>query len=257
MTLFSSKYGKRPSGRAVIGTVHEIGSREYQQDSFGTAGKDARSGILAVVADGMGGLVNSDQVSNAVVDAMLDAYAPGGELAPQELLLLLLQRAVASVKEAVKDNTYQSGSTLASCMIRDGKLSYLCAGDSRVYLWRRGGLIQLSRDHDFAYELTMMRLRGELSAEEVEKNPRKGALTSFVSGDFPQKLDYNSEPVSLQSGDKVLLVSDGVYRALTPGEMARYLRKGAKASAKQIQKQISKKKLPQQDNFTAVVIELK
>ena len=69
---------------------------------------------LFIVADGMGGLVNSDQVSSSLVETMLDAYAPGGEEDPQRTLRALLQQAVFSIKSLLEANTYQSGSTLIS-----------------------------------------------------------------------------------------------------------------------------------------------
>ena len=256
MTLFSSGCGKMPKDHASVGVVHGIGDREYQQDRWGTSGSSTEYGILAVVADGMGGLVNSDQVSSTLVESMLDAYAPGGEEDPQRILRTLLQQAVFSVQSVLEGNSYQSGSTVISCLIRGGKLSFLSAGDSRLYLWRTGGLIQLNRDHDFAYELNMMLLRGEITEESADSNPRKGALTSFVGKDFPQKLDYNPEPIQLLRGDRLLLCSDGVYRALEERELSRFLRKDAVSAAKSIERSIQKKKLPHQDNFTAIVIQI-
>lgn len=257
MTLFSSRCGQRPKGHASIGIVHGVGDREYQQDRYGVSGSSTDQGIFAIVADGMGGLVNSDQVSSSLVETMLDVYAPGGEEDPQRTLRALLQQAVFSIKSLLEASTYQSGSTLISCLIRNSRLSFLSAGDSRVYLWRNGGLIQLNRDHDFAYELNMMILREEITEESAESNPRKGALTSFVGKEYPQKLDYNTEPIQLLRGDRILLCSDGIYRAIDENELSSCLQKGADLAADRINELIEMKKLPHQDNYTAIVIQIK
>lgn len=240
----------------AAGIVQGLGARENQQDSYGVDAS-GRSSVLAIVADGMGGLVNSDQVSRRIVDAMLDAYAPDGEIPARHQLLLLLKRAIEEAAAVTADSRYDSGSTLAACIAGPSGLSWISVGDSRVCLWRKGSLIQLSRDHDFAHELAVMALSGSYTLEEADVNPRRDALTSYIGKDFPKYVDFNPQPITLQKGDRVILMSDGVYRALSQQELCRCLAKGAAKSAKQIERMIQKKHLPQQDNFTAVILTLR
>ena len=57
--------------------VHQhIGSREDQQDSYGVSDPNAygRSGVMAIVADGMGGLANGRAVSSALVRTFQDGF---------------------------------------------------------------------------------------------------------------------------------------------------------------------------------------
>ena len=202
----------------------------------------------------MGGLVNSGQVSGALIQCLTESYAPGGETPPARQLQLLLGQAVAAVEDLLRDSTAQSGSTLVVCLIRSGGLSWLSVGDSRIYLWRSGGLVQLNQDHDFHHDLTLLALQGDLTLEEADRDPRRENLTSFIGRGFPRKVDWNPEPVELLPGDKVLLVSDGVYRALSQAELAACLEGGADTAADAIRTAVHKKQFPQQDNYTAVIL---
>lgn len=237
-------------------SLHEIGDRDSQQDAFCLAGLEApEGGVLAAVADGMGGLVDSGQVSRALTDALSGSFAPGGETPPARQLQLLLRQALERVETLRKEQTAQSGSTLVMGLIRESGLSWLSVGDSRIYLWRGGGLIQLSRDHDFSHDLTLLALQGDMTLPEADRDPRRENLTSFIGRGFPRKVEWNPEPVSLLPGDKVVLMSDGVYRALSQQEMARCLRGDASEAARALQAAVMGKRLPQQDNFTAVILE--
>ncbi|MBQ8835343.1 MAG: serine/threonine-protein phosphatase [Oscillospiraceae bacterium] len=254
---FFKKKSIVPSGVVSVGHVHNIGARDSQQDAFGFSGSDCgEGGTLAIVADGMGGLVNSGQISTGIVSAVMDAYAPGGELPAATHLQLLLKRAIGEAAALTAGLNYQSGSTLVAGLVQNNGLSWISVGDSRIYLWRAGGLIQLNRDHDFAHDLMVMAIMDQITFEEADSNPRKGSLTSYIGRDFPRYVDFNPEPITLRRGDRIILMSDGIYRALTEAELTRYLRRPAAKCARIMERRIRQKKLPQQDNFTAVILEI-
>ena len=239
-------------------SLHQMGAREDQQDAFCLAGQDApEAGLFAAVADGMGGLVNSGQMSAALVQALEESFAPDAALPPSRQLQLLFRRGLRRVEEMSRSSTAQSGSTLVCCLVQNGGLSWLSVGDSRIYLWRSGGLIQLNRDHDFHHDLVLLALQGDLELEEADQDPRRENLTSFLGRGFPRKVEWNQEPVPLLRGDRVLLVSDGVYRALSLEEMACCLRGGAKSSVQALRQAVEAKAFPHQDNYTAVVLEVR
>lgn len=237
--------------------LYETGARDSQQDAFCLAGLESpEGGVLAAVADGMGGLVDSGQVSRALTNALYGGFAPGGTDAPARQLQLLLRQALERVETLQKGRSAQSGSTLVMCLIREGTLSWLSVGDSRIYLWRSGGLIQLNRDHDFHHDLTLLAMQNDMTFAEADQDPRRENLTSYIGGGFPRKVEWNPEPISLRAGDRVVLMSDGVYRALSQEEMAWCLREDAEAAVEALRATVTEKSLPQQDNFTAVVLEV-
>ena len=249
---------RRPGGRRLrTASVHELGARNEQQDAFCITGLETPGrGVLAAVADGMGGLVDSGQVSRSLIDSLGGSFAPRDETPPARQLQLLFRQALERVENLRKGQTAQSGSTLVMGLIEGDGLSWLSVGDSRIYLWRSGGLIQLNRDHDFSHDLTLLALQGDMSLQETDQDPRRENLTSFIGRGFPRKVEWNPEPVSLCSGDKVVLMSDGVYRALSQEEMAGCLQGDVSRAARALRAMVTKKALPQQDNFTAVILEI-
>ena len=113
-----------PVERISIGKLHEQGAREEQQDCFAVSDEALMPshGLLAVVADGMGGLQDGDKVSAAAVQAVLDEFLlcqdPEG---PEQLLLLLARKAVQSVNQLLgSEGLRQSGSTLVLGLVKDG-----------------------------------------------------------------------------------------------------------------------------------------
>lgn len=244
------------SGVVTAASIHELGARDDQQDAFGITGEDSpEQGVLAAVADGMGGLVNSGQVSSALIEGMMEAYAPDSGTAPARQLQMLLIQALGRVEKLMQDSTVQSGSTLVACLIKDNGLSWLNVGDSHIYLWR-GGLVQLNQDHDFHHDLTLLAMQGDMDLSEADSDPRREGLTSYIGKGFPRKVDWNPEPVRLMAGDKVLLVSDGIYRALSQEEIADCLCADAQQSVQDLRAVINKKNHSQQDNYTAIVLEI-
>ena len=257
----SRKAGRKPtqSSNAAVcgyGILHEQGRRDSQQDAFCVTGQEP-SGILAAVADGMGGLVNSGAVSEALTETLAEEFTPDPRFPPARQLQIAFQQAVGKVDALLRDHPSRSGSTLVACLVQNGALSWLSVGDSRIYLWRDGGPIQLNREHNFFHDLTLLALQGDLTFEEADADPRRENLTSYIGWGFPRSIEWNEDPVSLLPGDQILLVSDGVYRALSQDELASCLYKStAQRSAQSMHALIQKKDFSNQDNYTGIVLKI-
>jgi serine phosphatase RsbU (regulator of sigma subunit) len=68
-------------------------------------------------------------------------------------------------------------------------------------------------------------------------------------------VDCPSDTMQLMPGDKVILMSDGVYNALNPRELCLALQHPAADAAEAIKSFIRSRDFPDQDNFTAVILE--
>ena len=240
-----------------VGKVHEQGARESQQDCFAVSPDELRGeyGLLAVVADGMGGLTDGDKVSQAAVGAMLDGFcaAPGdGQLA----LLELLQKANLAVNRLLgAENLSKSGSTLAAALIRGGRFHWLSVGDSRIALLRGGALIQLNREHIYKNELLLSAVNGQESFASALSRPKAAGLTSYLGMGRLKHVDIPAAPVEVLPGDVFVLMSDGVYNALDERELISALSRPAHSAADEIKRAVTAKGYRTQDNFTAVIIE--
>ena len=240
-----------------LGKIHDIGRRDYQQDSFGQTAVLRNTGILAVLADGMGGLSGGERVSQKIV---MEALTFGSTLQANQVPTAL-PGMVAGINRAVNQmlgpkGLYTSGSTVVSALITGNALRWISVGDSRVYLYRDGQISQLSRDHDLLQDWMPDILDGKRSMAEALRDPNGRKLTSFIGMGELRHVDYNRTPIPLLPGDRVLLMSDGVYGTVSDAEMAAILRDcgSVQLAASHIGQRIMGAALPYQDNYTLIVL---
>lgn len=247
-----------PVTQISVGKLHEQGARENQQDCFAVsdAALMPTHGLLAVVADGMGGLQDGDKVSAAAVQAVLDGFllCQNG-LEPRQQLLLLAQNAVQTVNSLLgPEGLRKSGSTLVMGLVKDGYFSYLSVGDSRICLLRDGILMQLNREHTYQNDLALRAVNGEMTLQEALSDPQSAGLTSFLGMGQLEHIDFPAEPLRLLPRDKLVLMSDGVYNALDGSELTQALAAEPEQAARQLQAAIQEKHYSNQDNYTAVIL---
>ena len=240
-----------------LGKIHDIGRRDYQQDSFGQTAVLRNTGILAVLADGMGGLSGGERVSQKIV---MEALTFGSTLQANQVPTAL-PGMVAGINRAVNQmlgpkGLYTSGSTVVSALITGNVLRWISVGDSRVYLYRDGQISQLSRDHNLLQDWMPDILEGKRSMAEALRDPNGRKLTSFIGMGELRHVDYNRTPIPLLPGDRVLLMSDGVYGTVSDTEMAAILRDcgNVQLAASHIGQRIMGAALPYQDNYTLIVL---
>jgi serine/threonine protein phosphatase PrpC len=203
-----------------------IGKRDEQQDAFGFSDffdKDSinKTGYIAVLADGMGGMKMGKEVSNHVVNTMLNCYKDNESNNPVVVLRKQMFKANEDIIEMSLSNNLkgQLGTTLIAVNIIDDKMYWISVGDSRVYIYRKGSLVQMTTDHNYKMELDIMVKEGRISAEYAENEPQKEALVSFIGIEGPEYIDQNIEPFNLLEDDIVLLCSDGLYGTLSDEEI--------------------------------------
>lgn len=252
----------KPDGEAAfsisVGKLHEQGARKGQQDCFAVsdAAMMKTHGLLAVVADGMGGLADGDKVSTTAVEAALDRFMfLGADAQPKEVLLTLAGEAVRAVNDLLgPDGFRKSGSTLVLGLIRNNCFSFLGIGDSRVCLYRDGTLTQLNREHIYENELALQAVNGERSVASALSDPKGGGLVSFLGMGRLTMVDLPAFPLELRAGDRVILMSDGVYNALAPYELTPMLAQAPEEAASSIREAVREKNYSDQDNYTAVIL---
>lgn len=238
-----------------VGKVHNIGARPYQEDSLGVAMLE--DGVFAVVADGMGGLSGGDKVSQEIVKTML-SYSD--RLTPSQMDGILGQM-VDAVNDTVNrmlgpNGLYKSGSTLLAVLVRQGRFHWITVGDSHIYLYRDGTLIQLNQEHNRGQELLRKAVRGEISFEEARSDPKKNGLTSFIGMGSLRYIDKSIQSIPLKAGDRIALMTDGVFNTLPDMAIASVLAQYSEAqeAAGELERRVISRGNPRQDNFTAVIL---
>jgi len=242
----------------INAAVHQhIGARKDQQDSYGVSEPTqyGQKGIIAVMADGMGGLSNGRAVSAMLVRTLLEGFQNSNPRQnAADLLLEQAVRANVNVNQMLVGQE-RSGSTLVSCVIRNGYLHFLTVGDSRIYLYRGGALIQLNREHIYQEELAGKAVNQAVSLQQVRSDRQAHSLTSYFGIGRIPAIDRNDEGLKLLNGDKILLASDGVFGTLTQAQMEAALAQDVVAATRTMGELILNANRPHQDNNTAVVLE--
>jgi PPM family protein phosphatase len=244
------------------GNAQHHGTREHQEDSFAFSNLDdhtfvAHGGVLAVVADGMGGLARGGEASSIAVRTFLQRYESktADQSVPDALhaALLAANDAVVTLARA-HDAVGNVGATLVAVVIRDRVLHWISVGDSRGYLFRGGRLEQLTLDHVYGVDLDGRAAAGTMSREDASADPDRGALTSHLGQLTLALVDRSNEPLPLERGDRVLLCTDGLYRALAADEIAGALGGEAHRACEKLIDAVMLKAFESQDNVTAVAL---
>ncbi|WP_424766535.1 PP2C family protein-serine/threonine phosphatase [Paenibacillus sp. sgz302251] len=244
------------------GNAQHIGTREEQQDAFCFSAHDdpeaiQRYGVLAILADGMGGLAMGGEAGRLAVQTMLREYTC--KLADEPVTKALeraLHQANKEVYELAKRHELEGsvGTTLIAAVIKEGMLHWISAGDSRIYLYREGQLIPLTRDHIYANRLYERVKAGELTREEAESHPERHLLTSYLGIPTLEEIDANHTGLRLQTGDWVLLCSDGLYDELSQSLLEEAARLTPQHAAEVILKHVIELQKPYQDNATIAIL---
>lgn len=241
-----------------FGNMQHQGRRDYQEDSFGFSDISdpelvAKRGILAIVADGMGGLKNGKSISERAIGKFRKAFlnfSPAGNI-PRQLSSL-----VAETNHDIYETDRQKGGTTLICVYiyRNG-MYWASVGDSAIFLFRQGRLYQLNKEHNRLNELYLKFMYREITKEQLMAEPSLQGLTSNIGRRELRDLDQNLTELRLQSGDRILLCTDGVSGRLTEKELLVAMSQGtAQACADAMKSMVLKKNAPKQDNLTAEVI---
>ena len=237
--------------------VHGQGARRYQQDSHGMTPVMNGEGVFAIVADGMGGLSGGEQVSQQIVMQALNHMADITSGQARIALPEMLSRINGAVNKMLgPDGLYKSGSTLVAVLVVRDRLRWISVGDSRIYLYRDGWMNQLTQDHDLLQEWMPDILSGKRSYAEALADPEGKKLTSFIGMGELKYIDSCTSPIRILPGDRIVLMSDGVYNAVPAETMADILRKNpdVQRAAGMLHKAVRAAANPHQDNYTAEIL---
>jgi PPM family protein phosphatase len=194
----------------------DVGRRRELNEDYILVDRD-----LFLVCDGMGGHKAGEVASKLAAEAIasfversgrdLEITWPYGFDARLSYDANRLRTAFKLANRAVfrraasSDDYTGMGTTVAAVIssTREPRMTYGHVGDSRVYLLRSGGIIQLTRDDSLAAMLGD-RAEGEGLPGGIAKNVLTKALGAREEVDF----DVVEQP--LEDGDHVLLCSDGL-----------------------------------------------
>ncbi len=191
------------------GDTHPGRARSNNEDVIGW---DTARGLW-LVADGMGGHASGEVASSIVRDAVLSSLQ-------EAALEVAVGNAHRAVQAAASGDIALNGmgSTVVAVQVSGRTAHVVWVGDSRAYLWRRGALRPITRDHSF---VEMLRERGDITEAELRNHPNRNIVTQTLGLGDPAP---STSDVALKRGDRILLCSDGLNDELTDDEIGEVLR---------------------------------
>jgi PPM family protein phosphatase len=173
--------------------------------------------VLAAVADGMGGEAGGSQAAQIAVDVFKDFNPALPQVGSQ--LKTLFQKASENIKHKVRNSPELTGmgTTLTAISVKNGTAHWAHVGDSRLYLFRSGRLLQVTEDHTYVNLLVKI---GEITPEEARNHPLENILTHCI-GCSP--LEMTSGILEVMAGDQIIISSDGFHRGVKNDQMVSIL----------------------------------
>ena len=179
----------------------------------------SRDALLMVVADGMGGHYYGEIAAQIAVQTLIESFQR--EAKPEiSDPFLFLQKAMGNAHSAILDFTDvhklndSPRTTCVACIIQDNIAYWAHAGDSRLYLMRKGKVMTHTRDHS---RVQLLMDQGIINEAQAALHPERNKVYSCLGGRQTPEIEF-SRKTPLEAGDVLALCTDGVWGVLS-GEM--------------------------------------
>ena len=201
----------------------------------------AADGRTFAVADGMGSRPGGDVAAEEAIAAVVGALEV--EAPSATVLCTAIERAQRAVAAAGARLALPAmATTLAVVAIAGPRVHVAHVGDTRVYRRSSGRLELVTSDHTAAAEAGL-----------ADASPLAGALTRYLGTEADAAVpDVRS--IAVRPGDRYVLCSDGVHRAVDAVELARCADEPIFSAASALVD--AARRNATRDDATAVVIEL-
>jgi PPM family protein phosphatase len=240
-----------------VALLSDRGGRGYNEDACGHW--HSKNQLCCVLADGAGGHGGGDIASRLAVQELIGRFSQQPTARGTELDQLLRVTNDVLISQRVPGTARQDMHSTVVCLVLDFAqhlAHWAHAGDSRMYWFRQGRVLDRTRDHSLVQGLVDT---GVLQAHQIKDHPKRSELRSAlgIAADLLEVSAADSVEAVL-AGDVFLLCTDGLWeyledsvlettlaQAATPGEWV-------KALAAEVHRAASGK--TSHDNFSAVTV---
>lgn len=212
-------------------------------------------GRFFVVADGMGGHAGGQEASKIATHAIQTYVEQKWDSSIDSEMLL--KNAIAQANEAILEDQKkhpergEMGTTAVIVLNRQNQYWYGHVGDSRIYQLQDSTLQQLTQDHTWVSRAQEL---GHLSEEQARVHPLRHVLLQCLGRQDLQRVDV--EPISVKSGDRLLLCSDGLSGEVTDEKICDYLLSSSTSQEAAERLVTAANEEGGSDNITVVVVEI-
>ena len=209
-----------PELRVEYAETSLVGGRDDNQDRCAVAVSEHAA--LLVVIDGMGGHSDGALAAETAQKLLVEAFwhTPQPLFDPLGFLHLTLGRVHEAVVAlgAALPLEQRPRATCAVCLVQGDSAYWAHIGDSRVYLLRRGRVVERTRDHSHVEFLIR---EGLITEVQAQAHPMRNFVECCVGGEslLPEMTITGRR--RLEAGDVLLVCSDGLWGALDDEAVSR------------------------------------
>lgn len=205
-----------------------------------------------IVADGMGGHNAGDYASRLAVETVVEEIGASFEKNAVKILNNAIRRANEQLRKRAREDKALSGmgTTIVAATCISRYLEVANVGDSRLYVIS-DEIRQITQDHSLVEEMVRM---GGLDKETARNHPDKNIITRAVGARRDVEVDFFN--VELQTGDLVLLCSDGLTNMVDDEMICRILKGDGNLEDRVEELMKTANQNGGKDNISVIVIEL-
>lgn len=244
----------------AVGMHQHQGKREYQQDTMSIK-QFGSLGVLAILADGMGGYEGGEIASRLVSENFREFTIEGEDIASSLKKYLLKGNDAINAYKEEHPEVKNMGTTAIAFFMSPKSCQWISVGDSPLYVIRNRKVInRINENHSIAGLLDLQVRKGEITREEALSNRQRHMLTSAISGDKIPQMDI-SVPYSIKNDDIFILASDGIetiseerIKEIVLKNMPIVTQQNAQKACEALVDEVISRENPTQDNVTVVIL---
>ena len=230
------------------------GGREVNEDSVACV--PTASGLMLVVADGLGGHGKGEVASGLLTEVMSREFLANTEPLTEGFIPAAFETAQAELMQLQEERraTSEMKTTAAALVISADKAYWGHCGDTRLYYFRDSVMVERTLDHSVPQ---MLVLTGEIDEDEISGHPDRNKLLRVFGAPWESPRYQTGGPAFLSNKSAFLLCTDGFWEHITDKMMAEYLKKTRTAAEwlvlmkAEVEANGKGKKM---DNYTAAVV---
>jgi len=195
----------------------------YQVTGSWVSPKKKVPSTLAVLCDGIGGHRAGEIAAQMGVSIISETIFESDPNNPLDVMEQAIRRASAAIYQASQSDQGRAGmgATCAIAWVIGNRLFTANLGDSRIYLLRKGHIVQLTTDHTWVQEAYDA---GLIQESERENHPNAHVIRRYLGTKSEPEPDFrlwyfegesdeeaqNNQGMRLIAGDTLILCSDGL-----------------------------------------------
>ena len=234
--------------------LNNKGDREINEDTVGVFRENNR--MIFAVADGLGGHGGGEIASRNAIEAVKKTFENPEVNKTEVLLQDAFQNAHNALRKIQNDLGERSSfkTTLVILVVEDESIIWGHIGDSRIYHFEKGCLIERSMDHSVPQILVNS---GKLSEKKIRYHEDRNKLIRVLGADDDSLKPFITQKEPRNKGAAFLICTDGFWEHIVEKDMEKTLKRSntTRGWIGLMEKIVIKKgKGKNMDNYSAIAV---